>query len=62
MNGLDYRLLNEPTKLLQRLADAEAQLESIYDGFVDGNCTETYINIAPFIKAAIKGRNRERIL
>ena len=33
----------------------KAQLESIYDRFVDGNCTETYINIAPLIKAAIKG-------
>ena len=31
----------------------KAQLESIYDRFVDGNCTETYINIAPLIKAAI---------
>ena len=28
MSDLDYRLLNEPTKLLQRLADAEAQLAS----------------------------------
>ena len=40
---------------LTLLDTAEAQLESIYDGFVDGNCTETYINIAPLIKAAIKG-------
>ena len=43
---------------LTMLDKAEAQLESIYDRFVDGNCTETYINIAPLIKAAIKGRNR----
>ena len=27
--NLDYTLLNEPTKLLQRLADAEAQLDDI---------------------------------
>ena len=27
--SLDYTLLNEPTKLLQRLADAEAKLDDL---------------------------------
>ena len=47
--------MNRCIMLLERLEACEEQLAELCAGFVNGNCTETYINIAPLIKAIING-------
>jgi len=47
--------LNE-AEAIEKNLELEAQLDEICDGFVDGNCTETYIHIAPLIKSLTNGR------